>query len=96
KKRYPQEKGVLDFQSSSESSFSSIKNKPGAAGSLFIIDGVVLGKDQLPNLNPNEIDNIRVFKGIDAIDRYGAQAEGGAVSIITKKFLAEKGLTKGD
>lgn len=52
-------------------------------GPLYILDGVLL-QGSLPDLNPNDIENIEVVKGAAAASLYGARAGGGVINITTK------------
>ncbi|MDA6068582.1 TonB-dependent receptor plug domain-containing protein [Flavobacterium sp. AC] len=52
---------------------------------LTILDGVVIDSKQFSGLNPNDIENIKVLKGIDATSIYGNKAINGAIVITTKK-----------
>lgn len=52
-------------------------------GPLYIVDGVLL-QGALPDLNPNDIENIEVVKGAAAASLYGARAGGGVINITTK------------
>ena len=75
---------------------------------LYIVDGVpitntafgnpesdnggVQGGDGISNINPDDIENITVLKGPNAVAVYGARANNGAVVITTKKGEARKGI----
>ena len=52
-------------------------------GPLYIVDGVLL-QGSLPDINPNDIENIEVVKGAAAASLYGARAGGGVINITTK------------
>jgi len=51
---------------------------------LMIVDGVEL-KGSLNDISPEDIESMSVFKGDDAINKYGAKGKNGVVEIITKK-----------
>jgi len=53
---------------------------------LIVVDGVEKGRGSefIKNINPNDIESISVFKGKDAIDKFGAQAKDGAIEIKMK------------
>ncbi len=75
---------------------------------LYIIDGVPMSNtafsnpnsdnggvqsgDGIGNINPDDIENITVLKGPNAVAIYGARANNGAVVITTKKGVARKGI----
>ncbi len=50
---------------------------------LFLLDGVPL-QGGLPDLNPDDIDNIEIVKGAAAASLYGARAGSGVINITTK------------
>src|SRR5216683_3022618 len=50
---------------------------------LYIVDGVVINGN-LPDLNPNDIENIEVVKGAAGSSLYGARAGNGVIQITTK------------
>jgi TonB-dependent SusC/RagA subfamily outer membrane receptor len=52
---------------------------------LYIIDGKVVEKDDLNDINPNQIDSVEVLKDQTAITMYGKEGENGVIIIKTKK-----------
>ena len=52
---------------------------------LIIIDGVIISDINLDELDPQNIKSMNVFKGPDAIAKYGTQGENGVIEIVTKK-----------
>lgn len=50
---------------------------------LFLLDGVPL-QGGLPDINPNDIENVEVVKGAAAASLYGARAGAGVINITTK------------
>lgn len=52
---------------------------------LYIIDGKVVDKDDLNDINPNQIDSVEVLKDQTAITMYGKEGENGVIIIKTKK-----------
>ncbi|WP_417939973.1 TonB-dependent receptor [Flavobacterium sp. RS13.1] len=52
---------------------------------LYILDGDIINAKQFSKLNPNDIEEIKVLKGNDAISTYGNQAINGVVVVITKE-----------
>ncbi|MBF4508080.1 von Willebrand factor type A domain-containing protein [Flavobacterium sp. JLP] len=69
----------------------SSKNEP-----LYIIDGVPVKAKQFANINPNDVQDVKVLKDADATSLYGNKAANGVVIIDTKngiyKNLTEKEL----
>ena len=51
---------------------------------LYIIDEVIVNSKQFSKINPNNIESIKVLKGIEATSLYGTKASNGAVVITTK------------
>jgi TonB-dependent SusC/RagA subfamily outer membrane receptor len=51
---------------------------------LTILDGVVITSKQFSKVNPNDIESIKVLKGIEATSLYGSQGINGVIIIITK------------
>ncbi|HEY0970172.1 MAG TPA: SusC/RagA family TonB-linked outer membrane protein [Gemmatimonadales bacterium] len=73
----------------------SINATDRSQGPLYIVDGVLL-QGGLPDLNPNDIENIEVVKGAAAASLYGARAGGGVINITTKSGAgAEEGIRFG-
>lgn len=56
------------------------KNEP-----LYILNGVLSNSKQLAEINPNDIEEIKILKGTDATSLYGNQAINGVVIITTKE-----------
>ena len=52
---------------------------------LIVIDGVPVDQNYLPNLNPNDIDDVTILKGSNAAALYGMAASNGVMNITTKK-----------
>ncbi|HEV7836575.1 MAG TPA: TonB-dependent receptor plug domain-containing protein, partial [Gemmatimonadaceae bacterium] len=50
---------------------------------LYLLDGVPLSGG-LPDINPNDIENVEVVKGAAAASLYGARAGAGVINITTK------------
>jgi hypothetical protein len=51
---------------------------------LYVVDGVRLQRDQVPNLTADQISTVRVVKGHTALRDYGPDASYGVVLITTK------------
>lgn len=51
---------------------------------LLIVDGKKLAKGAINQLDPNDIESISVFKGENAIERYGDGGKDGVIEITTK------------
>ena len=52
---------------------------------LIVLDNVVVNNAVLPNLNPDDIQNIEVLNGASAVALYGSEASNGALIVTTKK-----------
>lgn len=52
---------------------------------LYVLDGVIINSKQFSKLNPNDIEEIKVLKGNNAISLYGNQASNGVVVVTTKE-----------
>jgi len=67
----------------------SSKNEP-----LYIVDGVAIKADQMAQINPNDIQDIKVLKDANSTSVYGNKGANGVVVIATKtemyKNLSEK------
>src|SRR6266446_5392598 len=50
---------------------------------LYIVDGIIINGN-LPDINPNDIENVEVVKGAAGASLYGARAGNGVVNITTK------------
>ena len=59
---------------------SPIKAQP-----IFIVDGKEFSKSDLAKIDLDTIESMSVFKGEEAINRFGAKGKNGIVEIITKK-----------
>ena len=51
---------------------------------LIYVDGEKLTKNELSQLDPDNIDAMTVFKGKSAIERYGEEGKDGVIEITTK------------
>ena len=51
---------------------------------LYVVDGVRLQRDQVPNLTGDQIASVQVIKGRAALRDYGPDASYGVVLIRTK------------
>jgi Ca-activated chloride channel family protein len=67
----------------------SSKNEP-----LYIVDGVAIKADQMAQINPNDIQDVKVLKDTNSTAIYGTKGANGVVVIATKgdmyKNLSEK------
>jgi TonB-dependent SusC/RagA subfamily outer membrane receptor len=52
---------------------------------LFVIDGVMSGREALDRIAPNDIEQIDVLKDKAAVSLYGDKAKAGVIIITTKK-----------
>ncbi|MBO0341755.1 M56 family metallopeptidase [Flagellimonas profundi] len=57
----------------------------GKQAPLYIIDGKKVKSKDLEKISPEDIENVNVFKGDKAIEKYGKKAKNGVVEITTKK-----------
>ncbi|MGN6438308.1 MAG: N-acetylmuramoyl-L-alanine amidase [Agriterribacter sp.] len=53
---------------------------------VYYINDKEVTKEEVGQLNPNEIESISVLKGMDAIDKYGLKAKHGVIDIRTKNI----------
>lgn len=51
---------------------------------LYILDQKIVNAKKIAAINPNDIQDIKVLKGIDATSLYGNKAINGAIVITTK------------
>ena len=52
---------------------------------LYVVDGVRLGRDQVPAIEASRVASVEVIKGRAALQRFGADASYGVVLITTKQ-----------
>jgi hypothetical protein len=52
---------------------------------LYVVDGVRLGRDQVPAIEPNRVASVEVIKGRAALERFGSEASYGVVLITTRQ-----------
>lgn len=52
---------------------------------IYIMNGIVIDSKQLSKINPNDIENIKVLRGIEATSLYGNQAINGVIVVTTKR-----------
>ena len=52
---------------------------------LYVVDGTLINSKQFSTVNPNDIDNIKILKGVEATALYGSQAVNGVVIMTTKR-----------
>ena len=58
---------------------------PQKSKSVWAIDGKIVPYEQVKAMDSSEIATIHIWKGQDAIDRYGEQVTGNVIEVITKK-----------
>ncbi len=61
----------------------SLADMPDSLRPLFVVDGTVTGTT-MPDLDPNSIGRVDVYKGETAMKRYGARGAHGVIVITTK------------
>ncbi|MEP2278596.1 VIT domain-containing protein [Maribacter sp.] len=54
---------------------------------LYVVDGQIVSKNPMGELQPEDIDGMQVLKALNAASIYGARASNGVVIITTKKGL---------
>lgn len=52
---------------------------------LYILDGSLINVKQFSKINPDDIQEINVVKGVEAVSLYGNQGRNGVIIITTKK-----------
>jgi TonB family protein len=52
---------------------------------LIIVDGKTIDKSELNSIDPGQIESMTIFKGDDAVAKYGEDAKNGAIVITLKK-----------
>ncbi len=57
---------------------------------LYVVDGVRLGRDEVPSLDASQVSNVRVIKGRAALAKYGQDASYGVVLITTRQVAASR------
>lgn len=62
-----------------------IRNGGSDKDPLYVVDGKVVKKDKIVDLDPNKIESVSVLKGDSATKKYGDKGKDGVVEIITKK-----------
>lgn len=67
-----------------------LKGGPQLDGVLFFVDDKEVTKEDFEQLEPNDIESMSVYKGMNAIDKYGLRASKGAIDIRTKKILQKQ------
>ena len=56
---------------------------------LYILDGNVINKNKMKDINPNEIENVEILKDKSAVTLYGEKGEHGVIVINTKKNIGK-------
>ena len=62
---------------------TSINGQGRGQDPLYIVDGVIINGG-LPDINPEDVDNVEVVKGAAAASLYGSRAGNGVINITTK------------
>jgi Ca-activated chloride channel family protein len=72
----------------------SIPSNPSKNEPMYIVDGVAIKADQMAQINPNDIQDVKVLKDTNSTAIYGTKGANGVVVIATKnemyKNLSEK------
>jgi hypothetical protein len=58
----------------------SVAEKP-----LFILDGKEISIEEFNRLNPNCVEDLKIIKGEEAVNKYGEKAANGVLAITTKQ-----------
>lgn len=65
---------------------NSAKSKTKLNNQLIVIDGQVMPSSyNLDDLKPNDIESMNIYKGVEAVGRYGERGANGVIEIETKK-----------
>ncbi len=67
------------------------KHKP----PLFILNGYVIGDSLLAKINPHQIQSIDILKDAVAVEKYGAKAKNGVVSLTAKPEAVDELVKQG-
>ncbi|MBO9619941.1 MAG: TonB-dependent receptor plug domain-containing protein [Niabella sp.] len=73
----------------------NLRDKKTGAHPLIVVDGVVQDNsdEALHKLNPNEIQEMKVYKDAYATNAYGDRGKDGVIEVVTKAAAANKGKT---
>lgn len=69
---------ILEVENEISSENSKIEVQP-----IFFVDGVE--KQSIDNIEPSQIESLNVYKGEEAIKKYGEKGKNGVISIVLKK-----------
>lgn len=74
------------------------KTEPDPAKPLLIVDGIPIGRSKgdliMEQLDPNSIESIAVYKGQQALDRYGDEGKDGVIDVRLKPGTSVEEITK--
>ena len=73
--------------------FRGSRSIEGNNEALIVVDGVPVDQTYLPNVNPNDIEDVTILKGANAAALYGMAASNGVMLITTKKGRGNFSLT---
>jgi TonB-dependent SusC/RagA subfamily outer membrane receptor len=57
---------------------------------LYVVDGIKIEMTNISQIDPNQIDSIKILKDASAVALYGEEAQNGVIIIATKKPTAQK------
>ena len=60
-------------------------NHPDSTVKLIYVDGKLITEEELKKMDPKDIESMSVFKGDDAIKKYGEKGKNGVIEIALKK-----------
>lgn len=85
------DKTVKDDQPVSETSAKTERSTETvkALNPIYVVDGKITDKDIVERIDVNEIDSIQVWKGENAVEKYGEKGKDGAIEIYLKKKKEE-------
>ena len=67
------------------------QSSPEAADVLYVVDGREMGGEEFGKLSPDHIASIVVYKGEEAVSRYGSKARNGVLVVTTKTAAPKDG-----
>lgn len=65
----------------------SIPSNPSKNEPMYIVDGVAINADQMAQINPNDIQDVKVLKDANSTSIYGTKGSNGVVVIATKNEM---------
>ncbi len=75
---------IFEIRKKDDNTFAVITGNDGK-DPLYFIDGKEATKEKMEKLDSDDIESVNVFKGKNAIKKYGKKAENGVIEIFTKE-----------